>query len=115
MTDKVDANNDKTPAADSTDRPMGPLAVTDSSDREAFMRDMYALVAFFVAHPEVPLPHYISLTCRADGLEQVTEICDSLGGYEYGSKDKVTPQPQGTFDIPGTAVRNTVIVTGPRR
>lgn len=109
MTDKVDANNDSPIETEQA----APFAVHDSSQREAFMRDMYAMVAFFVANPHIPLPHAVTMHSYADKYEQVRQIADERSANEYGSKYPAGT-PQTDFEIPGTKIRSIVVLTGPR-
>jgi hypothetical protein len=98
MTDKVDANNDNTPAS------------ADSSARERFIRDMYATIAFYSAHPELPAPWSIRLYVAAPTAQAVTNLAEHFDVPEYGSKDPKDGRPQMDVHVDGTDGRVGIIV-----
>lgn len=46
----------------------------DRSDRERVIRDLYSLAAFYVAHPDHPLPEVINVHHYIDDPDQVARI-----------------------------------------
>lgn len=71
-----------------------PLA--DKTARESVIRDLYALVAFYVANPEFPLPDSVTAHTVVT-LEQCEAIAAERGGKIYGGF------PQTHFDLEGTS------------
>lgn len=79
----------------------------DRTAREAVIRDLYAIVAFYVANPDHPLPHAFQIHHHVpvDEVERVAERW--AGGHTYG--DRV----QCHHDLPGTAAAVTFLVSEP--
>jgi hypothetical protein len=82
------------------------MRMSDHSAREALIRDLYSLVAFFVANPDHPLPVYISVGCLVDSREDVQYVADRFGrGRTYGLEGQQTDHM-----LPGTSRDVNVIV-----
>ncbi len=81
----------------------------DHSVREAIIRDLYALVAFYVANPGHPLPtsvqvfHYLP---DAAGVAAIAETYQAPRGV-YGDR------PQTDHDVTGTSIPISLIVSVP--
>lgn len=90
---------------------------SDSSARERFIRDMYATIEFFTAHPELPAPWGVTISCAMGTNEKVIAVAEKMGTHEYGSAQD-DGVGQADFDIPGTVSPVNVIVSArqdPRR
>lgn len=85
-------------------------AAADRTARETFIRDMYATIAFYSAHPELPAPWSIRLYVAAPTAQSVTDLAAGFGVREYGSADPQDGRPQMDVHIDGTAGRVSVIV-----
>lgn len=59
--------------------------IADRSAREAVIRDLYALVAFYVANPDHPLPHYLQIGHFVQREEDVKRLADNLRRPVYRS------------------------------
>lgn len=79
----------------------------DHSHREAVIRDLYAIVAFYVANPDHPLPESISLNAHVPAGEVPVVAERWAGGHTYG--DKI----QCHHDLVGTVTNVTFIVSEP--
>lgn len=80
----------------------------DKGPRESVIRDLYAIVAFYVANPDFPLPVQISVHCVAP-TPVVEAIAAERGTRVYGDI------AQTDFRIEGTARPVTVLVCAPRQ
>lgn len=83
-----------------------PLA-EDRTARESVIRDLYALVAFYVANPDFPLPDHINVHTYVS-LERCEAIAAERGSKVYGTT------PQTDFDLEGTARTITIFASTPR-
>jgi hypothetical protein len=73
------------------------MAVADQSARETMIRNLYALITFYLAHPSIPVPTQIDLTHQLPSREALAEIADELGEQVYGAGRSMThPLP----DVP---------------
>lgn len=57
---------------------------TDRSAREGVIRDLYAIAAFYVAHPEHPLPDSIVVYHHVAPAEVEAMASAYAGGHTYG-------------------------------
>lgn len=80
----------------------------DKTRRESLIRDLYALVAFYVANPEHPLPDFIDLHHYAP-LEVVERIAGERGSRVIGEDIKLT-----SHTIADTATPVRLIISQPR-
>lgn len=78
----------------------------DRSAREAIIRDLYALVAFYVANPDHPLPHAIQVFHHAP-LTEIKRIAAERGGLVYGE------YPQTDHHVAGTSMPISLLVSLP--
>lgn len=84
-------------------------AVTaDRSQREAIIRDLYAVAAFYVAHPDHPLPESIMVFHHVPE-PIVHDVAAAYGGRVYGD-DHV----QTDHKVAGTSMPITLVVSIPR-
>lgn len=77
----------------------------DRSPREAFIRDLYALAAFYVAHPDHPLPWSISLHHHVDTDAELDRITDEFRLFSISGKpaqDRPDGARQFTHGMPST-------------
>ncbi len=83
--------------------------IGDHGDRERFIRDLYALAAFFTSRTDIPVPGGLTVHVRAD-TKEVNRIAESMGVPEYGSKypDGVA---QADFQLPNTVTDVQVFVS----
>lgn len=79
----------------------------DRSGREALIRDLYAIAAYYVAHPDHPLPTQIALHHSRTPLAEVERIAAENDKHIYGD------MPQTDHTLAGTSVRVTFLVTAP--
>lgn len=88
--------------------PVQPPAAADHGEREAFIRDLYAVAAFFSAHPELPVPSGTTMFAFVDDRETVAKVAVQLGRrtYKRGGVD----DGQTDVDVDGTAGRMNLIV-----
>lgn len=87
----------------------------DTSDREGFIRDLYALVAFFITHPEIPVPWTVGMHVRVDGVQAVQALAEQFGVREYGSQAALGRIAQTDFDLPHTRTPINIVVTDANR
>lgn len=80
----------------------------DRSAREALIRDLYAVVAFYLADPFHPLPWSITINHHAPAGEVERVAAERSKGHVYGDV------PQCHHDLAGTSVPVTMIITVPR-
>jgi hypothetical protein len=64
-----------------------PLTVADRSPTEAFIRDLYALAAFYVTHPEHPRPTSIVVHHDRVRPAQLEEVAQRYQVDIWTSKD----------------------------
>lgn len=80
----------------------------DRSPLEGIIRDLYALVAFYLAHPGHPLPTSIQVHHRVASLEAVETVAEQFGHHIYGDV------PQTHHDLLDTGpVDITMIISVP--
>lgn len=80
-----------------------PTSTEDRSDREGLIRDLYALAAFYVAHPHHPLPDSISVYHYVDTAGEVDRIA---GEYtQRPAYRRVDDGRQIDFELPGPKSR----------
>lgn len=80
-----------------------PIA-EESTPRTAFVRDLYALAEWYVAHPDYPLPQGMHLYAHASAAV-VLDVADEYGRPPYGD------HPQTHHYLPGTSVPITMCVS----
>jgi hypothetical protein len=85
----------------------------DHSDRERAIRDLYALVEFLSANPQLPAPRYITVGIRLGSLEQVQDQAVRFGTTEYGSLQE-DGRPQADFRPPGVKGDLRITLSAPR-
>jgi len=90
-----------------SDRPVTPPPTADRSDREAVIRDLYALVAFYVANPEHPLPVCIQAHHVAP-LAQLDAIAEEYHAAVYGER------PMTDHKLERTSIPIFLLVATPR-
>lgn len=83
-----------------------PLA-ENAGPRQSTIRDLYALVAFYLENPEFPLPSQLTVIAEAP-IETVEAIAAERGLRVYGDV------PQTDFAIDGTSRYVCMVVTSPR-
>lgn len=82
-------------------------ATADRSAREAIIRDLYAIAAFYVANPEHPLPRSIVVYHYVPAAEVELIAAAYAGGHTYGD------EMQCHHDLAGTSVNVTMLVSEP--
>lgn len=93
-----------------TDATNTPQTTADRSPLEGIIRDLYALVAFYLAHPAHPLPTHIQVSHRVADIETVEAVAEQFGHHVYGDV------PQTHHDLLDTGpVDITMIVSMPNR
>lgn len=86
-------------------------ATADRSALEGFLRDLYAVAAYFTAHPELPIPHYVTVSLKAPAPGQLESIAELFGKPLYGED-----QDQTDIELPSGEGRTVcVIATRPMR
>lgn len=83
-------------------------ATADRTALEGFLRDIYGIAAYFTAHPELPLPHYVTLSVRAGDREHLDRLAAGLDTHVYADR-------QCDIDLqsaPGRTVNVTVAIPG---
>lgn len=97
------------PPTEAADR---PTPTVDRTAREGLIRDLYALAAFYVEHPQHPLPWGITLSHKVPDAGQLQTVADNwTGGKTYGDD---TPQCDHVLGATSTWV-NLVIRVGSDR
>ncbi len=91
-----------------SDQSATPVPPADRSAREAVIRDLYALVAFYVANPEHPLPWYIQVHHVAP-LAEVERIAEERHATVYGPE-----RPMTDHRLERTSVPIVLLVATPR-
>lgn len=78
-----------------------PAGVTaDRTAREAIIRDLYSIAAFYIANPDHPLPTSINLYSFGVDMERVQHVADRwAGGKVYGE-----PRNQVDHVLPRTSM-----------
>jgi hypothetical protein len=82
----------------------------DRSAREALIRDMYSIVAFFVANPDIPVPWAMTINVHVETAEQLRELAARLDVHVYG-----LAQDQTDYNIPGTTTPVGLIISSRER
>ena len=75
----------------------------DRSAREALIRDLYAIAAFYVAHPEHPLPDSIMVFHHVPAAV-VVDVADQYGTKVYGDDHAQTDHKLTDTKLPITLV-----------
>lgn len=68
-----------------------PAAAADSGARQGIIRDLYALAAFYTAHPDVPAPKHITLYHDVPDQVALNRLADELGERAYGGMASHVP------------------------
>lgn len=88
--------------------------ISDHGDRERFIRDLYAVAAFFTSNTDFPVPDGLSVHVRTDGdIELVQQLARAMGADEYGTRTGTVAQTN--FQMANTVTDVDVIVTSSRR
>lgn len=74
------------------------LMTADRTDREAMIRDLYSIVAFYVANPEHPLPDYVTIGHYVDD-PAIVDAC----AYRWNGRPVYGDLPQTDYQLPGTS------------
>lgn len=61
-----------------------PTTTADRSARESVLRDLYAVAAFYLAHPEHPLPDSIVVYHHVPAATVEAVADEYAGGHTYG-------------------------------
>lgn len=88
-----------TAAPEPTERP------ADRTEREAMIRDLYSLAAFYVANPDHPLPTSIHMYHQEQSLETVRAVAD-----KWSNRDVYGTAPQADHMLPDTSIPVTLLV-----
>lgn len=84
-------------------------ATADRGPRERLLRDLYAIAAFYVAHPDHPLPASVQIHHHAPLAEVERVAADYADGRVYGDV------PQTHHELADVATPVTFIVAEPTR
>jgi hypothetical protein len=71
-------------------------AAADRSPRERMIRDLYALIAFYAAHPHIPVPELIVATHQLASQEQIAALGAILDEQPYGGHRMLSHRVPGT-------------------
>jgi hypothetical protein len=71
-----------------------------------FAATLRALLAYFEANPDVPVPHYVSLHAHADDVERLVALAAARGAAVYGPAER----PQTHFDALGAASETSAVI-----
>lgn len=63
---------------------------SDQSPTETFLRDLYAIAAFYSAHPDLPRPHTISLEHHIHDVASLRVLAGQLAEQPYGAGRSVS-------------------------
>ncbi len=85
--------------------------IVDHGGRERFIRDLYTVINFFTAHPELPAPWAMTINVHGADLETVQMWAERMGVTEYGSQQCGVPQTD--FDVPETACPVGIVMSAP--
>lgn len=84
--------------------------ISDHGDRERFIRDLYAVAAFFTSNTDFPVPDGLTVHVRTDGdIELVEALALAMGTDEYGTRIGLVAQTD--FQMANTVTGVDVIVT----
>lgn len=64
----------------------GAVPRADQSPREALIRDLYALAAYYSANPHLPIPHTLTVEHFVETVDELRDLADSLGEIPYGAR-----------------------------
>lgn len=79
--------------------------IVDHGARERFIRDLYAIAAFFTARPDIPAPDGMTVHVRTGGdTQEVQRIAQSLDRPEYGLRHGTVAQTDYRLDNTATNV-----------
>lgn len=84
-----------------------PTTGADRSARESILRDLYALAAFYLAHPEHPLPDSIVVYHHVPSAVVDMVAAEYAGGHVYGDVS------QCHHELAGTRLPVTLLVSEP--
>ncbi len=87
--------------------------IVDHGGRERFIRDLYVVISFFIAHPDLPAPWAVTINVHAADLAAVQMWAERMGTSEYGSRqgDGI---PQTDFSVPQTVTPMDVVLSTAR-
>lgn len=89
------------------------LTTIDHGGRERFIRDLYAVINFFTAHPGLPAPWAVTINVHAADLAAVQMWAERMGTSEYGGRQG-GGIPQTDFDVPETVTPVNVVLSDAR-
>lgn len=84
-------------------------ATADRGPRERLLRDLYAIAAFYVAHPDYPLPTSVQIHHHASLSEVERVASEYSNGHVYGDV------PQTHHELADVVTPVTFIVAEPNR